>query len=184
MIFPLCLVLGDAETCVEVDSYSSMCYLQNRSAPICHNNTCISCLEMSANAPHWNADAQECDSCDGLSYYFSENKCVETCPTTAPVSVNRICRTCYEVSWRKPKWTGSTCDYCHDSFWDGEKCVTTCPSTAPNNYAGVCYSCSSSLYFNVESNRCVPKCSDPLPVANKNRVCVTCLELYPNSPIW
>ena len=184
MFIPLCLVLGASAVCTETDSYSEYCFRQDESTPICHNGACISCLTLSINAPHWNTGTQECDSCDELHYYVQSNECLESCPQSAPLSVNHICRTCYEVSWRKPYWTGSKCDYCYDSYWDGEKCVAECPSTAPKVYAGVCYSCSNSLYFNPENRQCVSRCPDTLPAINADKVCATCFEVTPNTPIW
>ena len=184
MIFSICFVLGDGATCAETDAYSELCYHQNQSAPMCHNGACISCIELNVNEPHWDAVQQKCDSCEELHYNAADNKCVESCPVSAPIAVNHVCKTCYEVSWLKPKWTGNKCDYCYDSYWDGEDCVATCPGDAPKTYAGVCYQCADSLYFNPQNRQCVSQCPDTLPTFNDDKVCVTCLEKDPSAPMW
>lgn len=184
MMIPIYFVLGETATCAETDAYSDLCYSKNQSAPICHDGACISCLEFNINEPRWNAAEERCYSCGSLHYYAASNECVESCPASAPITVNHVCRTCYEVNWRKPKWTGSKCDYCYDSYWDGEDCVQTCPEDVPKTYAGICYSCASSLFFNPESRKCVSTCPDTLPAPNKDNVCVTCLEKDPDIPIW
>ena len=141
-------------------------------------------MELNVNAPRWNSGTQECESCENLNYNIADNECVASCPASAPIPVKHVCRTCYQVSWLKPKWTGEKCDYCYDSYWNGEDCVAACPESTPNVYAGVCYSCSDSLYFSPESGKCVSKCPDTLPVPNDDEVCVTCMEKDPNTPVW
>lgn len=184
MFIPLCLVLGDSATCTETDAYDDLCYSRNQSAPICHNGACITCLELNINTPHFNEDEKICASCGELHYRVVDNQCVDSCPISAPVTVNHICRTCYEVNWRKPRWTGNKCDYCYDSYWDGEDCVAQCPEDAPKTYAGICYSCPGSLYFSPENRKCVSRCPDSRPSINSDNVCVTCFEKYPDYPAF